>query len=575
MITSTMGRMAEAEKLSVPQLQQAIKSGSLPAYIGIPLLQDKMKQMKQAQSAQQAQQPQQPPIADQIMQQAQAMNPGVEQLRSNISPESMAAGGIIAFEDGGEVHHFKKGGKSEDDDQATVDYNRALAASNIPGYAYHALLPAFAYGQDALSAGANYIGDAYNNIRDRNTMVIDPVTKQPISKAALHDQPINQAAKDVAAQYQGAPVAPANLGTMPIGNMATALGANSQSDNPLAALATRGNAPAGAPDTASASTDISASYKGPGVGAPVDRGFNAGIDKIVNNPNLQWTDIKSNNNIAKLKEHEQSAIEYRDKWKELIGKDPNGDKMEAAIADMAKRATREEEKAPWMALMKAGLSTMAGTSPFALANIGKGGQEGLTDYIAAQDRVEKLRDKATDLQFKVGQAKRAEDVAAAGKGWDSAEAQKHRNSALDLAQAQHDNQLQLTNAEGRLHSAQAQTTAGLQGANIKSENTYRMGELAKIDEQIKTAKSNANKAEIQALTQRISEGLNAAVKTHSDAMKDDQLNYPKSAEAKANLALISGYQARLAALTGVNYAQPAAGSTLPPLTDKTASSFFK
>lgn len=65
MITSMMGRMADAEKLSIQQLQQAIKSGSIPAYVGVPMLQDKVKQAQQAKQPQPM--PPQPPVAQQVM----------------------------------------------------------------------------------------------------------------------------------------------------------------------------------------------------------------------------------------------------------------------------------------------------------------------------------------------------------------------------------------------------------------------------------------------------------------------------------------------------------------------------
>ena len=51
MIGSTLSRMAAAEKLSIPQLQRAIQDGTLPAYVGIPLLQDKIKMEQQAKAA--------------------------------------------------------------------------------------------------------------------------------------------------------------------------------------------------------------------------------------------------------------------------------------------------------------------------------------------------------------------------------------------------------------------------------------------------------------------------------------------------------------------------------------------
>ena len=50
MINSIINKLAGAEKLSVAQLQQAIKDGTIPAYVGIPMLQDKMKQAQQAQA---------------------------------------------------------------------------------------------------------------------------------------------------------------------------------------------------------------------------------------------------------------------------------------------------------------------------------------------------------------------------------------------------------------------------------------------------------------------------------------------------------------------------------------------
>ena len=55
MITDMNSRVAMAQKLSIPQLQQAIKNGTIPAYVGVPLLQDKMRQQQQMQMAAQQQ----------------------------------------------------------------------------------------------------------------------------------------------------------------------------------------------------------------------------------------------------------------------------------------------------------------------------------------------------------------------------------------------------------------------------------------------------------------------------------------------------------------------------------------
>jgi hypothetical protein len=97
-------RMAMAEKLSVQQLQQAIQSGSLPAYIGIPLIEQKNKERSQMAAAQQGQE-KPPSVASQILQQAEQ---GIDQLPSNLPTEQdeamgMADGGIVAFADTGLV----------------------------------------------------------------------------------------------------------------------------------------------------------------------------------------------------------------------------------------------------------------------------------------------------------------------------------------------------------------------------------------------------------------------------------------------------------------------------------------
>ena len=99
MIGSTFNQMAGAQKLSPQQLQLAIQHGTIPSYIGIPLLQEKMKQEKEAQAMAAGQQ-KPVPIAQQIMQEAQAQH-GVDSLPSGLPAEGMAGGGIIAFADGG------------------------------------------------------------------------------------------------------------------------------------------------------------------------------------------------------------------------------------------------------------------------------------------------------------------------------------------------------------------------------------------------------------------------------------------------------------------------------------------
>lgn len=89
-------------KYSVQELQSAMQTGSLPAYVAIPLIQQKTQEQQRMQLSQQAQgapQEGQPTVADSVMQ--QAMTGGIEQLPSNLPSEGFAGGGIVAFNGGG------------------------------------------------------------------------------------------------------------------------------------------------------------------------------------------------------------------------------------------------------------------------------------------------------------------------------------------------------------------------------------------------------------------------------------------------------------------------------------------
>lgn len=114
---------AMAERARSPQdieaarqrLVAEIQGGRVPAYVGVPLVQDLTQRLTQA-KAQMAQQvagmgvpqaPQGAPIAQQVMQQAQPA--GVEALPSNL-PTAYAPGGLVAFEEGGSVERYNNTG---------------------------------------------------------------------------------------------------------------------------------------------------------------------------------------------------------------------------------------------------------------------------------------------------------------------------------------------------------------------------------------------------------------------------------------------------------------------------------
>jgi len=99
-----------------------------------------------------------------------------------------------------------------------------------------------------------------------------------------------------------------------------------------------------------------------------------------------------------------------------------------------KQANIEERKGSNtnMALLQAGLSMMGGTSPYGLANIAKGGQEGVAAYLAGKKSIQDSQDLLDHSQFLAAQAKNA-----ALKG-DVKDAQDKQNAAFTQATtAQH------------------------------------------------------------------------------------------------------------------------------------------
>ena len=97
-ISSTLKSISMADRMSVPQLQQAVKDGSLPAYIAVPLIQERMKDKQQAAMAAAAQQQQQPPVAQRVMQEADQQE-ALAALPTGM-PQQYAGGGIVAFAEG-------------------------------------------------------------------------------------------------------------------------------------------------------------------------------------------------------------------------------------------------------------------------------------------------------------------------------------------------------------------------------------------------------------------------------------------------------------------------------------------
>lgn len=105
MIGQGLGRLAFAERLSIPQLEEALANRTIPAYIGVPLLEEKVQMKERMMAAQSMAPPPQMTIEEEVIARANQAEQGIDQLPVEMpeyeSPE-YATGGIVALS-GGDV----------------------------------------------------------------------------------------------------------------------------------------------------------------------------------------------------------------------------------------------------------------------------------------------------------------------------------------------------------------------------------------------------------------------------------------------------------------------------------------
>ena len=156
-----------------------------------------------------------------------------------------------------------------------------------------------------------------------------------------------------------------------------------------------------------------------------------------------------------------------DKYKALLGEDLMRPKLEEKLTKMEERANKSEEQAPWMALAKAGFGMAAGKSRYAMQNIAEGAGMGLEDYAKSKDRLETLRDKQFDLQARLSQAQRAEQIAAATYGLKDEDTMKAQNHTDKVAKLNYENQRDAANQKNKIDAFEAVNKGKLYGAQAE------------------------------------------------------------------------------------------------------------
>lgn len=172
----------------------------------------------------------------------------------------------------------------------------------------------------------------------------------------------------------------------------------------------------------------------------------------------------------------KTEADYRQDFFDALGEDTGRKEMKERMAELDEKTQRREKDAPWMALIDAGLSSAAGSSPFAIQNMAVGLAAGLKSYGAEQEAIQEIEERRLALQDQISTAERAEKVAAIEYGMQSKQAADAAAATAALAEQEYALKL----AELNLKQVENMNEQQVEGLKILSDQ----GILRTIDTQL-------------------------------------------------------------------------------------------
>jgi hypothetical protein len=217
---------------------------------------------------------------------------------------------------------------------------------------------------------------------------------------------------------------------------------------------------------------------------------------------------------------ENVAIAERDRYKEMYGTDPFIKRGEGRLEAMDKRAKSMEDQNLGMALMSAGFKTMQGTSPYALANIGAGAEAGVKAYGEGQKQLTELEEKRFNVDAKLADARRAVELAAMQHGFKSEE---YNKAANDLKKTEL--------LKGKLDIKKYETLAGTKDTQMvmkqKSDFLTKRDTYLKSNWSIKNAIDvYNNQSAFNKLPENEKQAVLRDVNTYNQYIQELKISYP-------------------------------------------------
>lgn len=439
--------------------------------------------------------------------------------------QSMAAGGIVAFS-----------GK----DGSDVAYNRALQGSFLGRDSIASMYENSPNAANLVVQAGGYLVDKLTGLR----WVRNPYTGELSRASDVVENPNSGKYADMGPMANMQSALPTGLGSIPapfsaLPNAVQEQGIKQNLGNTAAAPV------AEAPITRDAQAK-------PDGGSPM-RGYKPtdfsvdeiGANQVIFDPTV----------YERLKEKPVTAAEEMARYKGLVGEDKGLSALKTRLTGMEEKAAKEEEQAPWMALAKAGFAMAAGKSQFALQNVAEGAGVGISDLAAAKERLAAKEEKRFEIQSRLAQAERAEQVAAAKFGVDSEQHVKAQNRATELAAQQARTTVETTNASNNLAAESANVknklTAKELGVTEKHYNDMYNASMLQAENSLKGIEKQSIQQQTAILNNLLDEANMRITKLAGDFTATPEQK--TDAEARYN-----AIQKKLMGLTGVEYTGPAA-----------------
>jgi hypothetical protein len=353
------------------------------------------------------------------------------------SGQGMASGGIVAFDDGGDVNYA---------DGGMVAFN-GLTGSDVASKRYQA------WQEDSyLSPGSLYAGAKdLLSMPFQYAWTTDPVTGKLVRKKDIEGMTPSLDAYRKAAELR-------KQGLLAEADTLEKAAASPQVNRKGLASIDTSTAEPGMTFTRDELADITQSRNFPTVkteAPPPPKATQVAADEEGLASLYSPVKDRSAEIDALIRPTEGMAEERMARYQKMVGDLPNKDKLEALVQKYETGAAEQERMAPWMALAKAGFGMAAGKSPFAIQNLAEGAQAGLADYVQARDRLEKLRDKQIDVQYKLDNAAYERKRAAAESGLKSEDYQQAKNDEAKLKKIDYQTNLQVQNQKNKINAYEA------------------------------------------------------------------------------------------------------------------------